>query len=118
MPTVLDHLADLVVEALDRVRRIDNLPYFDGEGEEGGEPLPGPFPHRDRGGVALAHGGVGEGQQRDLGGLQGGRGVDLLELGDHRLTVLVGHELHRRPDEVHGAGLHGGVRPDRLDRLG
>ena len=34
------------------------------------------------------------------------------------MRSLVGHEPHRRPNQVHRAGLHGGLRPGGLDRLG
>ena len=47
----------------------------------------------------------------------GGGGVDHLQRGGDGFAVTVGHEPQRRPDQVHGAGLHDRVRPGRLDRL-
>ena len=44
LSTILDDLADLVVEALDRVGCVDDLPDLGWEGQERGEAFPGSFP--------------------------------------------------------------------------
>src|SRR6516225_10470266 len=51
---VLDDLAQLVVQALDRVRGVDDLPDLGRERQERGEPLPGALPGRDHARVAAA----------------------------------------------------------------
>src|SRR5690606_22109340 len=51
-------------------------------------------------------------------GLDGGGGVDGFERGGELLAVGVGGVAQAGADQVHHAGLHGGGRPDRLDRLG
>ena len=58
----------------------------------------------------------GEVRQGGLGGVDGRCRVDRPERRGDLLAVLVGHEAHRRPDQVHDTGLHGGMRPGRLDR--
>src|SRR5690606_27977307 len=61
---ILYDLADLVVEALDRIRRVDDAPDLGWEGQKGGEPVPGAFPHGDGGLVLAPEWGVGELEQR------------------------------------------------------
>src|SRR5438105_8379456 len=60
VPAVLDDLAELVVQALDRVRRVDDLADFRRERQERGEPFPGAFPGRHHARVAVPELGVGQ----------------------------------------------------------
>ena len=60
----------------DFIRRVDDLPELGRERQERDEPVPGAFPDRDRGRVALPEAAVGEVQQGGLGGLHGRGGVD------------------------------------------
>ena len=76
------------------------------------------LPGRDRGRVAPADVGVGERGQLGLGGLDGRGGVDRAQRRGDALAVVVGHEPHRRADQVDRAGLHRGLRPGRFDGLG
>ena len=69
--TVLDDLAELVVQRLDRVRGVDDLPEIGSELQERDEPFPRGHPGRDRRGLAPADLGVGEGGELGLGGLDG-----------------------------------------------
>src|SRR5690606_27197103 len=81
LSAVLDDLSDLVVEALDRVGRVDDLSDFGWERQKRAEPVPGAFPYRDGGLVLAAQWAVGEFEQRLFGGLDGGGGVDGFERG-------------------------------------
>ena len=101
-----------------RVRGVNDLADLGWEGQEGNEPFPGVFPGGDGRGVAAAQFGLGEGQQFAFGGLDGGGGVDRAQRGGDVFAVLVGHEPHRGTNEMHGAGLYGGLRPGGLDGLG
>ena len=68
---VLDDLAQLVVQRLDRVGGVDDLADLGRERQERDEPLPGVLPGRDRRRVLLAQLGVGEDVQlvsRGVGG--------------------------------------------------
>ena len=69
MAAVLDDLAQLVVQRLDRVGRVDDLAQRGPERQERGEPVPGVLPRGEGGGVLLAEVGVGEGGQRDQRGV-------------------------------------------------
>ena len=56
MAAVLDDFAELVVQALDRVRGVDDLAELGWERQERDEPLPGAFPDGQRGLVFAAQG--------------------------------------------------------------
>src|SRR3954447_9083546 len=111
-------LAELVVDALDHVRGVDDLADLQGKGEErdhllpGGEPLPA-----DRW-ILLSDVAVAPGVERVAGGLLGGCLIDQLQLGGDLLPVLPVDPAMAGPDQMHDAGLDRGLRPDRLDRGG
>src|SRR5215213_709798 len=54
VPPILDDLAELVVQRLDRVRGVDHSAHRRRERQERDEPLPGPLPDRDRGRILAA----------------------------------------------------------------
>ena len=99
--SILDDLAELEVQALDRVGRVDDLAEFGWEGQKRDEPLPRVLPGRDRGRVAFPEVGLGKSEQLGLCGLDGGDGVDRAQRRGDLLAVGVGDEPHRRPDQVH-----------------
>ena len=99
MSTGFDRLADLPVQGLDRVGRVDNASDVGGEGEEGDHVLPGLAPALADHRVALAPARF-EGRER-LRGLVGARGgVDRLQLLGDPAAVLVGDEAERVANEV------------------
>lgn len=74
-PACLGDLAELVVEGLDGIGRVDHAAYLAVEGEEGDELLPGALPTGDQAGVVLAVVGSQLVECRERLGLGGG-GVD------------------------------------------
>jgi hypothetical protein len=75
VPAGLDRLADLAVQALDRVGGVDRAPEFVGQRQERGDVLPAGAPGVDGRRVALAPFGV-EALELDQGGVGVGGGVD------------------------------------------
>lgn len=114
MATVLGDLAQLVVQRLDAVGRVDDAPEHRREVQEQDEPLPG----RHRLGVldpmSDSEKSVRACQAASwLGAVQIG-----LESGRDLPAVPVGDEPHRGTDQVDHTGLDRGLGPGRLDRLG
>src|SRR5262249_2296886 len=105
-------------EAFDSVRGVYDLADGGWEGEERYELLPRIFPGGHAGFVAFAEVGLGELEQGRFGGVGVGGGVERAQRGGGLLAVVVGDEPHRGADQVHGAGLGDGGRPDTGDRFG
>src|SRR5680860_275831 len=95
MATILDDLAQLIVERLNAVGRVNDLPQRRPECQERGEPLPGALPRADCGGVLLTEVRIGERGQRHQRGVFVRGGVDRAEQRGDGLAVGVGHEPHR-----------------------
>src|SRR5690606_32301914 len=110
MPFVADRLANLAVQRLDGVSRVDDLPDLRGEREERDDLRPAAAPARDDGGVLLAPRSGFELGQCLLGSLGADSAVDGAErLGQH-LALLPGGKLQRVADEVDDTGLDHTIR--------
>src|SRR4051794_16301806 len=113
----LDRLADLAVQALDRVGGVDGASELVGQREERGHVLPTGAPGTDGGRIPLAPLGV---EALELGerrlGVRGG--VDRAQRRDDLALVAVVDVAQRGADQVHDAGLHPRLGEDRLDGLG
>src|SRR5215210_7089407 len=117
VPAGLDRLADLAVQALDRVGGVDRAAQLFGQRQERDHVLPGVAPGPDRGWVALAPFGL-EALELDERLVGVGGVVDRAQRGGDLLEVAVVDVAHARADLVDDAGLHPGLREGRLDRLG
>ena len=117
MPLVADRLADLAVQALDRVGRVDDLADLRREREERNHLLPLAAPAGDDRWVLLAPGAFLEHAKGGRGGLGAGRRVDRLQILRDCFALLPGRELHRVADQVDDAGLDDGIRKHGRDRL-
>ena len=117
-PYVPDALAHAAVQALDRVRRVHDLPHGRGESEERNDPVPVALPALDHGRETPSPLAAFECAQR-LFGRRGIVGlVDRLQSLNQGLAVLPGRQADRIPDQVHDAGLHDRVREHGGDRVG
>src|SRR3954469_16365994 len=112
----LDRLADLAVQALDRVGGVDGAAQVLGQREERDHVLPGRAPGLDGRRVAVAPVSL-EGVELGERGLGVGGGVDRPQRGGDPFLVAVVDVAQRGADEVHDAGLYPGLRERRLDRL-
>lgn len=90
---VLGDFTELEVDGLDRVGRVHDLAQLGGIVQEGDELVPGVAPHLDRARVSGTELLV-EIVQGDLGGFEGGGGVNRPHPGGDLLAVLVRHESH------------------------
>src|SRR5215210_7866959 len=117
VPAGLDRLADLAVQALDRVGGVDRAAELVGQAQERDHVLPAGAPGVDGRGVAPAPLGV-EALELDERGVGVGGGVDRAQRRGDLLAVAVVDVAQRGADEVHDAGLHPRGREDGFDRLG
>ena len=76
LPAGLGHLAQLVVDGLDRIGWLDHAADLGGHVQEGHELVPGSSPGINDRGTGLADVAAGEGVQGDLGRLDGRGGID------------------------------------------
>src|ERR1700722_9764122 len=112
-----DAFADLAVEALDAVRRVDRSAQVCGQREGRGDVLPFRAPRRGDHGVLLAPSLV-EAIKGELGGFRVPRRIDRPEAGGDGFAVAVRDVAHPGTDLVNDARLDPGLREDSLDRLG
>lgn len=117
----LDDLAQLRVDVLDGVGRVDHLAHDGREGEEWNHAIPGIAPcHADRG-ESLAPGAVGKGIELDLGCLGTESCIDWFDGGGQYRAILPARVIEAvadQVDQVDDAGLQRGRRKHRRQRLG
>jgi hypothetical protein len=109
-----DRLA--AVEVLDAVGGVDGASEVLGQREERRDLRPVRAPGLGDHGVALAPALI-KARKCLLGRFDVDRAVDGLEVGGDAFLVAVGDVAHAAADLMHDAGLHPGLREDRLDRL-
>ena len=112
----LDGLSDRHVQALDRIRGVDNPADVLVEGEEGDDLLPVPPPGLPDRRIAVVPASLELGEP-GLGGVCGLGAIDVLEVRGHDVAILVGAEVQRIAGEMEDAGLDDGLREDRVDCL-
>ena len=117
MSAGLGDFPQLEVDGFDRVRGVHDTAQFCGVVEEWNELVPGPSPHVGHPGILPSPLGV-KILQGELGGLDGGRGVDRPHRRRDLLPVLIRHEPHRISDHVHDTCLHDGVGEHAGDGVG
>ena len=117
MALVMDGLANLAVQALDRVGRVKDFSDLRGEREERDDLLPLTAPTGGDGRVLLAPGALLEVVQHRSGGWRTGRRIDRSQGLRDGLALLPRRKLHRVPDQVNDAGLNHGRREDGGNRF-
>ena len=100
MPLVANRLADLAVQALNRVGRVQDLADLRREGEKRDHLLPAPAPTVHHGRVAFPVGAGFEPIQLCRSGLGRGRRVNDLQRLGQRFSFLPGGELQRVANEM------------------
>lgn len=114
----LDDFAQLRVDVLDGVGRIDHLPHGGWEGQEPNHAVPGIAPCCADRGESLALRAVGKDIEFELGGLGIDGGIDGFDCGGQCLAILPARVIEAVADQVHDAGLLRGCREHRRQRFG
>ena len=100
MATVLDDLAQLIVQRFAGIGGVEDLADLRREFQKRNAPLPGVPPHPHRGLMLLAQRRALENVQLLAGGAGGG-GVDGPQRRGHSLTAVMRDEPHRSPNQMH-----------------
>jgi len=111
----LDDLAQLHVQALDRIGGVEDATDIRRESEERDHPRPDTPPGRGDSGIALAPWAGGKFAQGERGHLVVERGVDRSQRLSNRPAVLVADDLEAIADQVDDAGLHRRLREHRFN---
>ena len=118
MPSGADGAAQLGVQRLDRVRRINDAAHTFGEGEERDHLVPVPAPAEGYRGVPPTPMAGLEYLERRQARLGRFGAVDTPERLRDRLAILPRRKAHGVAEQMNDAGLDDGLREHRVDRLG